>query len=66
MPRELATSKILILQHERKGFLHGIFTIDETWIYFENSKPKKLVPDMALTWPVQQNRFCAWWDQKVL
>lgn len=36
-----ATSKILLMRHERKSFLHRIITGGEKWIYFENTKCKK-------------------------
>ena len=72
MEKRKNTRDILLTQYKRMSFLHRIVTGDEKWIYFVNSKRKKLWldPHASSTSTARPNRFgkkamlCVSWDQR--
>lgn len=72
MEKRKTVCEMLLLRHERKGFLHRVVTGDEKWIYFQNPKRKKswVTPGQPSTSSARPDRFgkktmlCVWWDQK--
>lgn len=63
---------VLLEEHKKKPFLHNIVTGDESWVYYENPKPKKeyLSPGQRASSTPKKNQYgrkkmlCVWWDQK--
>ena len=72
MEKRKTVCEMLLLRHERKGFLHRVVTGDEKLIYFQNPKRKQswVTPGQPSTSSARPDRFgkktmlCVWWDQK--
>ena len=70
--QRLNTSLFLLARHRKESFLDKIVTGDETWIYYQNPKRRKLCLDSGQPSTSQPKRnllgkkvlFCVWWDLK--